>query len=498
MRLPMTRQILLQNGNLLVHDEKDHVIPTRADLLIENDRIKEIRENIEPSGAMLVIDCSDKIVSPGFIDTHHHLWQSQQKGMHCDQILLDYYHSGNLASSHYSAKDIFLGELGGALELLDAGTTTVVDHAHLNYTPEHSKEALRALVASGVRAVFCYCAHPRVETWHPELQFDKDMLPDWVMETFKELSTKQPFGPNGRVRLGFAIDPGFCSQHELKQVFAEARSNGAHLITSHGTKVAMLDMPSTIDVLAKSELLGPDVLISHANATTKEELSKLKESGVHLSSTPITEMQMGHGHPLCLMPYFNGLSSLGVDCHSVSNCFLPNQMITALQASRARIFEQAQAKREWDATVGPTVENAYNLGTIFGARAAKLDHEIGSLKVGKKADIIIFSEKTPTMVLASACDPVAAIVLHSSVRDVETVIVDGIIRKENCSLLKTSLPKGLGADDGEERPLSWSELASELVQSSTELKKKTDAVDEDTARDGLIRAFLEDLTRLKI
>ena len=66
------------------------------------------------------------------------------------------------------------------------------------------------------------------------------MLPEWIMSTFEELSSKQPFGPNGRVRLGFAIDPGFCSQGELKQVFAQARSNGAHLITCHGTEVAML------------------------------------------------------------------------------------------------------------------------------------------------------------------------------------------------------------------------------------------------------------------
>ena len=74
-----------------------------------------------------------------------------------------------------------------------------------------------------------------METWQPELRFDKDMLPDWIMATFRELSAKQPFGPNGRVSLGFAIDPGFCSQDELRQVFAEARLSGAHLITSHGT-----------------------------------------------------------------------------------------------------------------------------------------------------------------------------------------------------------------------------------------------------------------------
>ena len=95
----MKSQILLRQGTLLIHGEGDHVTPTKADLLIEKDRIIEIRENIEASDFMSVINCSGKIVSPGFVDTHHHLWQSQQKGEHSDQILLDYYHSGILSTS---------------------------------------------------------------------------------------------------------------------------------------------------------------------------------------------------------------------------------------------------------------------------------------------------------------------------------------------------------------------------------------------------------------
>lgn len=157
----MLPQILLKGGTLILHDKEYHATPSRADLLIEGDRIQAIQEVINPTDSMTVIDCKGKLISPGFIDTHHHLWQSQQKGLHSNQILLDYYHSGkrsnqsarfpygqetglnrtigNLASSHYTPDDIFWGELSGALEAIDAGTTTVVDHAHLNYSPEHSK-----------------------------------------------------------------------------------------------------------------------------------------------------------------------------------------------------------------------------------------------------------------------------------------------------------------------------------------------------------------------
>lgn len=88
--------ILLRGGTLLIHDEDDHVVARIADLLIEGDIIVKIDETIfiDPSSHIEVIDCTDKIISPGFIDTHHHLWQTQLKGRHGDDTLLDYMSTG--------------------------------------------------------------------------------------------------------------------------------------------------------------------------------------------------------------------------------------------------------------------------------------------------------------------------------------------------------------------------------------------------------------------
>jgi hypothetical protein len=80
-----------------------------------------------------------------------------------------------------------------------------------------------------------------VATWQPELAFEKEWFPDWIMATFRQLSNMQPFGPNGRVRLGFAIDAALVSPSLLRSVFHEVRTLGAHLITSHETRVRMLD-----------------------------------------------------------------------------------------------------------------------------------------------------------------------------------------------------------------------------------------------------------------
>lgn len=90
----MPPKILLKGGTLILHDKEDHPVPSRADLLIDGDRIQAIQETINPDDTMTTVDCTGKLISPGFIDTHHHVWQSQQKGLHSNQILLDYYHSG--------------------------------------------------------------------------------------------------------------------------------------------------------------------------------------------------------------------------------------------------------------------------------------------------------------------------------------------------------------------------------------------------------------------
>jgi cytosine/adenosine deaminase-related metal-dependent hydrolase len=149
---------LLQSGTVLLHQQDDQVIARRTDLLVRDKHIVAITDNIPPPQDVIeVIDCSDTIISPGFIDTHRHLWQTQLKGRHSDHLLSDYVTGGYLAGFFYSLNDVQLGELSGALESIDAGITTIVDHMHIAYTPGHINAALAALEASGVRVVFCGC-----------------------------------------------------------------------------------------------------------------------------------------------------------------------------------------------------------------------------------------------------------------------------------------------------------------------------------------------------
>ena len=133
-------QFLLQNGTVLIHDQNEDVKAVRTDILIKSNKIAKIGTGISTPDAT-VIDCTDKVISPGFIDTHHHVWQTQLKGRHANHTLMQYMPSGNFTAFLYKAEDVFWGQLGGLLEMLDGGTTAVVDYAHISMSPEHSTGA---------------------------------------------------------------------------------------------------------------------------------------------------------------------------------------------------------------------------------------------------------------------------------------------------------------------------------------------------------------------
>ena len=134
-------QVLLKNGTCLIHQADDHVKAIKSDILIEGNKITKIGVDTAGSGAQ-VIDCTDKIISPGFVDTHHHVWQTQFKGRHADHTLMNYFPTGNFPAAIYNAEDVFWGQLGGCLGMIECGTTTVADYAHINMSSEHSNSYL--------------------------------------------------------------------------------------------------------------------------------------------------------------------------------------------------------------------------------------------------------------------------------------------------------------------------------------------------------------------
>lgn len=488
--------ILLKGGTLLIHDDADHVIPTRADLLIQNDLITKISADIPPSSATKVVDCTSKIISPGFISTHAHLWQTQLKGSHANHTLVEYMPSGCYAGSFYTPADLFWGQLAGALESVDAGTTTVVDHAHLNLGPDYPRAAIQSLATSGLRAVYCYTPQRRATSFRP-LTLEEDVTDPAVLADWGELAGAEGGFGGGRVTMGFGMDSLFLPTDKLQGIYKKLRAgpNPAKVITSHAQGgPAFGGRPYAVGILDRAGLLGPDVLLSHAPGLVEEDVARLRDTGAFVSSTPNTEMQMGM-EPVAMWRSVleGGVGSLGVDCHTWGTSYLPTQMNLVLQQRRLLRAQEAGREGKWVRYVEGTVEDAFNLGTIAGARAVGMKGELGRLREGYKADVVVFDGTSPGMLAAALHDPVAAVVLHSSVRDVVMVIVDGVVRKEGgrlCDVKVERAPEGLGeksVDVG--RTISWEDVAKETLKSRDAILGKIGDTDFVPAEDVVIDAW---------
>lgn len=380
------------------------------------------------------------------------------------------------------------------LETLSAGTTTVVDHAHITVSPDHPKLGIAATASSGVRAVYCYTPMNRLVSFDP-LTFHGNPFEDWVIQTFSELADAAPFG-NGRVELGFAWDLWFTKPELAQGMLEKVREKDIKLITSHGT-----NFYNVVQLAKSAGLLDSRFLISHGGDLSKEDGELLKKAGAHISATPSTELQMAMGRPLCFDAAFldpdvrvlrcavQDHASLGIDCHSNNAGSIISEARIGLQDARNHFNEYniKQRKRE----ILPqslSVEAAFNLATIKGAQAAKMEKDIGRIAEGYKADLAIFDALSPGMVGAAQHDPVASIILHSSPADIEMVIVDGIVRKRDGKLLPVDI------DDGAQKTvrkskLEWSEIARMVVSSREVIDEKARKVDVAAGIEGVKKAW---------
>ncbi|KAJ3490895.1 hypothetical protein NLG97_g5692 [Lecanicillium saksenae] len=472
--------LLLKAGMVLLHNERDEVVPTRADVLIEGNRITRIESCIKPTIDCQVIECSDKIVSPGFVDTHHHVWQSPFKGIFGDMALLPYLAITHASGLAFTDRDMFWANLSGNMEAIDAGTTTTLDHAHMNWSNTHSRAAIAGTISSGIRSIFAYTPVSRVLATRPEVQFASEALPEWVMETFEDLAASKALTDSqARVQLGFGWDFYFLPADVTKNVFAKARAAGAKLITSHFIRhVLDLDGESLVSKLHSADLLGSDMLLSHAGGATPEDVELLRKANCFISATPNTEeaMQVGPTVPFRQnLPGVNALCSLGVDCHSATSSSLVNEMRLVLQMARGRDSEQHIRAGVRPADVSRKAAEVFNMGTIQGARAMKMERDIGSIRVGKNADIVLFDALSPSMYCAAQQDPVLAIVLHSSIRDVDTVIVDRCIRKQHGKMLPVNVTEYEKTDFGEIGcRVGWAEVAQHVMELQKRFVDKMD------------------------
>lgn len=410
------RRLLIRGGIVLSLDPGIGELHG-ADVLIEGDRIVEVRPRIEVGDAE-VIDAAGMIVMPGFVDTHRHMWEGLLRNIGTDVPLegrASYitYVLHRLAPA-YRPEDAYLGNLVSAIGAIDAGITTILDWSHIQASPAHTDAVIQALKDSGMRAVFAY-GFPWWGKW-------EERQPSW----FVRAATEHFSSKDQLLTLALAAPgPEFTEFEVSRDHWKLAREADARITTHVG--VGSYGMDGRVQEMGEAGLLGSDTTYIHCTTLNDIEIRMIVDTGGTASLACPVEMMMGHGMPPIQRFLDQGLPpSLSVDVETNVPADMFNQMRSVFALQRAL------AARDEKPTV--SARDVLAWATIEGARANGLDHKVGSLTPGKEADVIIL--RTDRMNVTPLNDPATAVVTGMDSGNVDTVLIAGQVMKRGGKILR--------------------------------------------------------------
>jgi cytosine/adenosine deaminase-related metal-dependent hydrolase len=444
------RRYIIRGGAVMSMDPKvgDFV---RADVLIEGKKIKEVGPNLH-AGDAAEIDARGRIVMPGFVDTHHHLFETALRSYLADGILINdgsgspsadptYYEKILLTFAPvYRPEDVYISELFGGLAQLNGGVTTCHDISQIHHSPQHSDAAIQALFDTGRRAALGYfeSAGGVPGNKYPEDAFrinkkwfsSKDQLVSMIM--------------GGEVYLG---EPTYSRAWEIgRQLNLQI---AAHILSPFGIRPILDDLAAGTGGVNNNIGLGPDNLFIHMTGMSDFGWQKSEEKGVQVSIAFPIEMNMRHGIPPILKMQELGMEpSLSSDVEVTMTADFFTQMRSAMTMQRMvvnqMILEQGDFvfPNQWPTPTADkppllNVRDVLRFATINGAKHLRLDGKTGSLKPGKEADIIILDATAHNV--APLNNVPGAVVSLMDTSNVETVIVAGKVRKWKGQLLDVDM-----------------------------------------------------------
>ncbi len=385
---------LLKGGCVLTLDRK---IPNmlQGDLLIEDGRITEVAENIRSRDAE-VVDCTDTIVMPGFVDTHRHAWRSLFRNAGVDSAGAAV--SASTYAAHHQPEDVYAATLIGLLGAAGSGTTTVVDWASFPDSPEHTDAALQAHTDAGLRTVF--------------------VQPSGRTVTAESLASR--FGSNGSSQLAVgASDPLESNLDQVASEWQLARSLGLRIHAHCGTVASR----GAVAALGARGLLGDDVTLVHCTNLADSDLDAVASSGAAVSLTPSTEMATGLGTPLIQQLIDREIRpGLGVDDESLAPGDIFAQIRATISIQHATLFEQKLAGKAGVPQLMSTRE-VIRHGTVDGARVAGLAGVTGTLSPGTQGDVVVLRTDRPNIFPIN--DPIGAVVWGMDTSNLDWVFVGG-------------------------------------------------------------------------
>jgi cytosine/adenosine deaminase-related metal-dependent hydrolase len=458
------RRLVIRSGRVITADRSLGEFD-RADVLVEGTKIVAVGQDLGVAGDAEVLDVAGKIVLPGLVDTHRHLWQTPLRGACSNLTLFEYF--GTILdplSAAYTPEDIYAATYAGALEALGAGVTTVLDYCHCVNSPEHADAAVAALRDSGIRAMYGYGYRASNV---PEPAFGDQ---DARIRDARRIRSEHFGADESLLSMAIALNElELVDTATSRREIYSARELGVPM-TLHSCALTSPVLFKGVERLHDAGLLGQDMVHAHCNAITDHELRLLAEQGGHVSITPETEMQMGLGFPITGRALAHGLRpTLGVDIVSNNSGDLFTQMRLALQVQRALDNDVHLREHRMADHLNLQPSDVIEFATIDGANALGLASRIGSLSPGKEADIVILD--TRRINLAPVNDAAATIVLQASPADVETVLVAGRVVKRDGQLVGVDLARTLRlVEEARDRLLAGKSVATGAPQEVPEVE----------------------------
>jgi 5-methylthioadenosine/S-adenosylhomocysteine deaminase len=406
----MTKSILIKGGTIVTMDENDSI--GRGDVLIRDGRIAEIGERI--AGADETIEARGCAVLPGFVQTHIHLCQTLFRGAADDLSLIDWLKKRvwPMEAAH-TAESIRASAQLGAAELIKGGTTCALTMETVRYT----EEVLRVVKDSGFRATVGKCMMDKGDEVPPELQEETRASIDESIALIEKWNGEA----NGRIRCCFA--PRFaisCTRELLAEVAELAKQRGV-MIHTHASEnkkeceiVESESGQRNIAYLNSLGVSGSHVVLAHCIHLDTEEMELLAQTKTNVAHCPSSNLKLGSGLARVAEMLVRKIPvSLGADgaaCNNRLDMFTEMRSAALLQ-KLAHGPEMLPAKR------------VLQMATIDGARALGLESEIGSIEIGKRADLIVVDLER--LHSSPAPDIISALVYSAQPSDVRTTIIDG-------------------------------------------------------------------------
>jgi cytosine/adenosine deaminase-related metal-dependent hydrolase len=406
--------VLLKGGTVVTVDKDDRVFV--GDVLLEGGRIKALgpssSANLAATPGTRVVDARGCIVCPGFVQAHVHLCQVLFRGFAEDLPLLPWLQERiwPLEAAHAPSTLAASARLGIA-ELLLGGTTAALDMG----TVAHHDVVFDAAAALGIRLTSGKAMMDK------QGQSRLDETTEQALATSNALADRFHRGAADRLRYAYA--PRFilsCSDALLKETMRAARERGC-LVHTHASEnpgeVAAVNAATGKDnVVALHErgVSGDDVVLAHCVHLSDAEHAVLKSTGTKVVHCPSANLKLASG--IAPIPRLLddgvvvGLGADGAPC---------NNRLSACTEMRSAALLQ-KPRHGADAMPAKT---ALRLATMGGARVLGRSDEIGSLEVGKRADVVMVGLERPH--LRPISDPVATLVYAAEAGDVVHVFVDG-------------------------------------------------------------------------